>query len=173
MDRTRRMSRPCTTPRIVVGIDRSFAGMQAVRRAVQLARREGAQLDAVRAWVFAPTWRPGTLTWRWQDECDRAALVYLRGVLDAALGGLPRDVPVRLVATQGYAGQVLIDHAHRESDLLVVGSPERRRFGGSHGHVTRFCVTRAAVPVVAVPAPTWARAATIRRFARDLDHFSR
>ncbi|MEU8326880.1 universal stress protein [Micromonospora sp. NPDC048839] len=167
------MSRPDVGRRIVVGVDRSFAGMQALRRAMQLARRDGAQLDAVRAWVFAPTWRPGTLTWRWQDECDRAAVVYLRGVFDAALGGMPRDVTVRLVATQGYAGQVLVDHAHRESDLLVVGSPERGRFGRSRGHVTRYCVTRAAVPVVAVPAPSWARAATIRRFAHDLERFSR
>ncbi|TNH30294.1 universal stress protein [Micromonospora orduensis] len=78
------MSRPTGAHRVVVGVDRSFAGMQALRRAMQLARRDGAQLDAVRAWVFAPTWLPGTLTWRWQDECDRAALVYLRGVVDAA-----------------------------------------------------------------------------------------
>ncbi|MEU1397953.1 universal stress protein [Micromonospora zamorensis] len=167
------MNRRTGAHRIVVGVDRSFAGMHALRRAMELARRDGAQLDAVRAWVFAPTWRPGTLTWRWQDECDRAALIYLRGVFDAALGGLPRDVTVRLVATQGYAGQVLVDHAHRESDLLVVGSPDRGRFGRSRGHVTRYCVTRAAVPVVTVPAPTRARAATIRHFARDLERFSR
>ncbi|MFF0366891.1 MULTISPECIES: universal stress protein [unclassified Micromonospora] len=167
------MSRTAIAPRIVVGVDRSFAGMQALRRAVQLARRDGTQLDAVRAWVFAPTWRPGTLTWRWQDECDRAALAYLRTVFDTALGGMPRDVAVRLVAAQGYAGQVLVDHAHRESDLLVLGSPERGRLGRSRGHVTRYCVERAAVPVIAVPAPAWARAATIRRFARDLERFSR
>ncbi|MEU0547697.1 universal stress protein [Micromonospora sp. NPDC005979] len=167
------MSRTAAAHRIVVGVDRSFAGMQALRRAVQLARREGAQVDAVRAWVFAPTWRPGTLTWRWQDECDRAALVYLRGVFDATMGGVPRDIPVRLVTTQGYAGQVLVDHADRESDLLVVGSPGRGRFGRSRGHVTRYCVRRAAVPVVAVPAPAWARAATIRQFTRDLEQLSR
>ncbi|MET8198496.1 universal stress protein [Micromonospora taraxaci] len=167
------MSRAAGARRIVVGVDRSFAGMQALRRAMQLARREGAQVDAVRAWVFAPTWRPGTLTWRWQDECDRAAVVYLRSVFDAALGGIPRDVTVRLVATQGYAGQVLVDHACRESDLLVVGSPQRGRFGRSRGHVTRYCVTHAGVPLIAVPAPSWARAATIRRFARDLERFSR
>ncbi|MET8039383.1 hypothetical protein ABZU25_00810 [Micromonospora sp. NPDC005215] len=69
---------------------------------------------------------------------------------DAALGGTPRDVTIR-----------------------VVGSPERGRFGRSRGHVTRYCVTRAAVPVVAVPAPPWARAAMIRRFAHDLERFSR
>ncbi|MDG4760583.1 universal stress protein [Micromonospora sp. WMMD710] len=166
------MSRPTAARRIIVGVDRSFAGMQALRRAVQLARRDGAQVDAVRAWVFAPTWRPGTLTWHWQDECDRAALAYLRGVFDAALGGMPGDVAVRLVAAQGYAGQVLVDHADRESDLLVVGSPERGRFGRSRGHVTRYCVKRAVVPVIAVPAPSWARAATIRRFSRDLERFS-
>ncbi|MFD0785230.1 hypothetical protein ACFQZ8_15090, partial [Micromonospora azadirachtae] len=91
---------------------------------------------------------------------------------DAALGGLPRDVLVRVVAEQGYAGQVLVDHACRESDLLVVGSPPRRRFGMGGGPVTRYCVSRAGVPVVTVPAPNWARAEEIRRFGRDLERFN-
>ena len=60
MGGVRRMNRRTGAQRIVVGVDRSFAGMQALRRAMELARRDGAQLDAVRAWVFAPTWRPGT-----------------------------------------------------------------------------------------------------------------
>ncbi|WBB65242.1 universal stress protein [Micromonospora sp. WMMD812] len=167
------MSRPSAAGRIVVGVDRSFAGLQALRTAVRLARRDGAPLHAVRAWTFVPLWRPGTMPWLWQEEFARAARCYVRDAFNAALGGVPRDVTVRVVDEQGYAGQVLVDHAWRETDLLVVGSPHRGRFGTGGGHVTRYCVKRAAVPVVTVPAPDWAHADTIRRFGRAVDRFSR
>ncbi|SIR20757.1 universal stress protein [Micromonospora avicenniae] len=166
------MNRPATTRRVVVGVDRSFCGLQALRAAIRLAHRENACLHAVRAWAYAPVWRPGTMPWLWQDDLARAARAYVREAFDAALGGVPRDVPVRIIAEQGYAGQVLVDHACRESDLLVVGSPPRGRFGMGGGHVTRYCVSRASVPVVAVPAPDWARAEEIRRFGRDLERFT-
>ncbi|WP_436656476.1 universal stress protein [Micromonospora sp. URMC 103] len=165
------MNRLSPAPRVIVGVDRSFAGLAALRTAVRLARRDGAYLHAVRAWTFVPVWRPGTMPWLWQEDLARAARAYVREAFDAALGGVPHDVPVRLVAEQGYAGQVLVDHACRANDLLVVGSPRRGRFGGG-GHVTRYCVTRAVVPVVAVPAPAWARADAIRRFGRDLERFT-
>ncbi|WP_406042566.1 universal stress protein [Micromonospora sp. NBC_00898] len=167
------MSRPSPAPRIVVGVDRSFAGLQALRTAVQLARRDGAHLHAVRAWTFTPLWRPGTMPRLWREEYARAAHRYVRDVFHGAFGSVPWDVTVRIVVEQGYAGQVLVDHACRETDLLVVGAPRRGRFGAGGGHVTRYCVTRAAVPVVAVPAPAWARADTIRRFSRDLERFTR
>ncbi|MEV1329847.1 universal stress protein [Micromonospora costi] len=165
------MSRRSPAPRVVVGVDRSYAGLEALRTAVRLARRDGACVHAVRAWAFAPVWRPGTMPWIWQEDLARAARVYVTEAFDAALGGVPHDVAVRVVAEQGYAGQVLVDHASRENDVLVVGSPRRGRFGAG-GHVTRYCVSRAGVPVVAVPAPAWARAETIRRFGRDLERFT-
>ncbi|WP_158609261.1 universal stress protein [Micromonospora musae] len=166
------MSRPATTRRVVVGVDRSFCGLAALRAAVRLAHRENACLYAVRAWAYAPVWRPGTMPWLWQEDLDRAARAYIREAFDAAMGGVPRDVPVRIVAEQGYAGQVLVDQACRESDLLVVGSPRRGRFSVAGGHVTRYCVSRAQVPVVTVPAPAWARAEVIRRFGASLERFT-
>ncbi|MET8833167.1 universal stress protein [Micromonospora sp. NPDC004540] len=168
------MSRPMPARRVVVGVDGSYAGLEALRTAVRLARRERALLHAVRAWTFVPLWRPGTMPWLWlwQEDLARAARAYVREAFAAALGVLPPDVSVQIVVEQGYAGQVLVDHARRDNDLLVVGSPHRSRFGGG-GHVTRYCVTRASVPVVAVPAPAWARADAIRRFGRDLERFTR
>ncbi|MFC3504021.1 universal stress protein [Micromonospora krabiensis] len=167
------MSRPVTAGRVVVGVDRSYAGLAALRAAVRLARRDGAPLYAVRAWTFVPLWRPGTMPWLWQEEFARAARAYVRDAFETALGGQPRDVTVRVLAEQGYAGQVLVDEAWRETDVLVVGSPRRGRFGSKGGHVTRYCVSRARVPVVTVPAPDWARADAIRRFGRDLERFPR
>ncbi|WP_165947198.1 universal stress protein [Micromonospora sp. 15K316] len=166
------MSRPTTARRVVVGVDRSFCGLQALRTAVSLAQRENACLHAVRAWAFVPVWRPGTMPWLWQGDLARAARAYVREAFDAALGGMPRDVALRIVAEQGYAGQVLVDHACRDGDLLVVGSPRRGRFSVAGGHVTRYCVSHANGPVVTVPAPAWARAEAIRRFGRDLERFT-
>ncbi|MEV0726583.1 universal stress protein [Micromonospora purpureochromogenes] len=153
--------------RVVVGVDPSYAGLEAVRTAVDLARRQHGGLVAVRAWMFTPVWRPGAMTGLWRAEHARAAAVLVREVFDAALGGVPGTVPLEVRVEQGYAGQVLVDHACRDGDLLVVGAPTRSRFGG--GHVTRYCVSRAVVPVVAVPASRWARAETIRRFGRNLE----
>ncbi|MER7888544.1 universal stress protein [Micromonospora sp. NPDC094482] len=167
------MSRPRVAARIVVGVDRSFAGLAALRTAVRLAQRDGTPVYAVRAWTFVPLWRPGTMPWLWQDEFARSARGYVREAFDAAFGGVPRDVTVRVVAEQGYAGQVLVDHASRPTDLLVLGSPRRGRFGTGGGHVTRYCLARSSVPVIAVPAPAWARADAIRRFGGDLERFPR
>ncbi|MER7443575.1 universal stress protein [Micromonospora avicenniae] len=74
------MNRPATSRRVVVGVDRSFCGLQALRAAVHLAHREKACLHAVRAWAFVPVWRPGTMPWLWQEDLARA---YVRQAFDA------------------------------------------------------------------------------------------
>ncbi|MFY1594765.1 universal stress protein [Micromonospora sp. WMMD737] len=119
------MSRLTSAGRVVVGVDRSPSGLAALRAAVRLAQRDEVPLDAVRAWTFVPLWRPGIMPWIWQSDLTGTARSYVREAFEAALGGMPRGVDVRVVAEQGYPGHVLVEHAGRQTDLLVVGSPRR------------------------------------------------
>jgi hypothetical protein len=69
---------------------------------------------------------------------------------------------------RGPAGPVLVTAACEPGDLLVVGAGQRgpvRRWLG--GRVARFCVARAACPVIAVPPADLAAASRgLRGWAR-------
>jgi nucleotide-binding universal stress UspA family protein len=142
--------------RVVIGIQDSVAGLQAVRRGVEEARRRDATVYAVRAVNCAAGRYPGAAMWPaelavWATELAQQAFV-------KALGGIPPDVEVRIMALEAPPGPALVGFADRDDDLLVVGDAQRsgiRRL--SSGWVTRYCVRRATCPVLVVPPPAMAR----------------
>jgi nucleotide-binding universal stress UspA family protein len=155
--------------RVVVGVDESLAGLAAVRFAVAQARCLDVAVHAVSAWVFTPPWKHPSNR-RWRSEIAEEAGQCVQAVFAEAVGGTPADVTVTAAVREGVAGQVLVDYADREDDLLVLGG---RRYAGrlasTGGPVARYCLRHARGPVVVVPPPMWARAASGRRLNREVD----
>jgi nucleotide-binding universal stress UspA family protein len=109
---------------IVVGTDGSQTAREAVRQAVELARRLGARLDIVSAYEPAGRLReeaqqvPGDLQW----------MVNAREEVDATLREAAAESEAAGVATETYARQgdpadAILDVAEeRGADLIVVGN---------------------------------------------------
>jgi nucleotide-binding universal stress UspA family protein len=109
---------------IVVGTDGSQTAREAVRQAVELARRLGARLDIVSAYEPAGRLReeaqqvPGDLQW----------MVNAREDVDATLREAAAESEAAGVATETYARQgdpadAILDVAEeRGADLIVVGN---------------------------------------------------
>jgi nucleotide-binding universal stress UspA family protein len=111
---------------IVVGTDGSDTATEAVRQAVELARRLGATLDVVSAYEPIPESRlrvedqaaPKDMQWavNRREEVD-ATLQAAATVADAA------GVQARTYARQGDAADAILDVAEEHSaDLIVVGN---------------------------------------------------
>lgn len=140
--------------RVIVGVTGSVGNLQALRTATAEARRREAALVAVHAWV-----PPGgelaerrcsvpELRQVWQDAAWRR----LWDAFDAALGGLPTDLPMEPVVMRGDASRILVLAASREDDLLVVGAGRRGVLTRPLRHrVGRYCLAHAACPVLIVP----------------------
>ncbi len=145
------------TGRVVVGVDDCLAGLQALRCAVAEARRRRAALCAVRAWTIPYAGQGvGLRAWRQELVDDAAVTVY--GAFATALGGLPRDVDVRVLAPEGAVARALVELADRDDDLLVVGDCQRRGLRRLRSRsVARYCVRHAGCPVLVVPPPALAR----------------
>jgi nucleotide-binding universal stress UspA family protein len=143
--------------RVVIGVQDSIAGVNALRRGVAEARRRHATVYAVRASTSRRA--SGYLAGRTRrvEQTTRAAQSAL-DVFVRAVGGIPPDVEVRVIAVDEPAGPALVSFADREDDLLVVGDAQRR---GMHrlrsGSVARHCVRRAGCPVLVVPPPVLAK----------------
>jgi nucleotide-binding universal stress UspA family protein len=157
--------------RVVVGVQHSVAGLQALRRGVEEARRHRATLYAVRALAAAGGPYPGFTPWRVELTVWAAELI--EQAFAEALGGVPPDVEVRTAALDGAAGPALVAFADRPDDLLVVGCAQRRGLGRARsGWVARYCVRHAACPVLVVPPPPLAlvdRRALSRELRRLVD----
>ena len=116
--------------RIVVGVDGSSASRLALRCAVQISAATGLRVDAIHAWQV-----PRSLGWQvhaWRTAPDRDAAVVLSGIVDEVLGE-NKPVGLRLLAEQGSATRVLLEHS-RTVALLLVGS---RGLGGFAGLLMR------------------------------------
>jgi nucleotide-binding universal stress UspA family protein len=142
-------------PRIVVGVDDTLAGLQALRFAVAEARRRGVMLRAIRAWQYGTPWYGLDTGIRQAELVDDAAMTIVN-VFRQALGGLPSNVVVEAQAVEGLPAVVLTDQASSEGDLLVVGRSRRRLFAP---RVDLHCVRLAVCPVVTVAAPMLAAGA--------------
>ena len=110
--------------RVIVGVSASPGCLPALRYAENVARRNDALLVAVHAWApprgeLAGQRYPSPPRHRqvWKD----AAQQRLREALDAAWGGRPAGLALRLVVIRGEPGPALIDVASFTGDLLVVG----------------------------------------------------
>jgi nucleotide-binding universal stress UspA family protein len=151
--------------RVIVGIQESVAGLQALRRGVDEARRRGATVYLVRV-VKSPAGYVGGVAWR--TELSVTAAEHAEQVLFNALGGIPRDVEVRIVALEGPAAPALVRFANGEDDLLVVGDTQRpgiRRLWS--GRVARYCARWSTCPVLVVPPPALSRVDS-RALTREL-----
>lgn len=134
-----------TRQRVVVGIDGSENSKQALRWAVDHARRIDGTVDAVTVWevplsiIVVPTAEE-------QDYADHATAV-LQAVLDDVVGP-ESDVPISAHIEEGRAARVLARVAE-DADLLVVGSHGRGELPGMHlGTVATYLVHHAPCPVV-------------------------
>ena len=149
--------------RIIIGTSGSPGSLSALRYAAGVARENDAALVPVLAWLppggdFADRAHPsGFLRQIWRD----AAWLRLWTALDMAWGGIaPAGGPAEPRVLRGEPGEVLVAAAAEPGDLLVVGAGRRgavRQLISSR--VSRYCVTRAVCPVVAVPPPELDRAA--------------
>jgi nucleotide-binding universal stress UspA family protein len=140
--------------RVIVGASGSPGSIPALRYAGSMARRYDVPLVAVHAWVppggdLADRRTPSPYMRKlWADAACRR----LSQELEAAWGGVPPGLEIQSRVVRGEPGQVLIDIACSPDDLLVVGAGQRGWLGRLwHGHVSRYCVARAACPVLTVP----------------------
>ena len=144
--------------RVITGVSGSPRNLPALRYAAALARGQDAALIPVLAWIppggdLADRRPPsGYLRRVWRQ----AAWERLHDALNAALGGVPADVAGEPLVIRGEAGPVLLDTASRPGDLLVIGTGRHGSNVGrlAGGKVSRYCLARAACPVLAVPPAT-------------------
>jgi len=155
-------------PRVVVGVDESLAGLRALRSAVEEARRRNAQLHAIRVWMFNGTARSA---YQLIDQHRQAAIASVETAFVEAMGGVPFDLDVVLqVMAGGNPGQILVQAASRDDDLLVVGAT-----GGSpllrflRRSVPRYCVKKAGCPVLVVPPTAFARQSRHHSVVKDVE----
>jgi nucleotide-binding universal stress UspA family protein len=139
--------------RVIVGASGSPGSLRALRHAEDLARHSDATLTPILAWVppggdLAARQPCPALVRIWHE----AAWQRLWAALDAAWGMIPADLSVQPAVQRGQPGPVLVAIAGQSGDLLVVGAGRR---GGlawlGHGRVSRYCLSHAQCPVLAVP----------------------
>ena len=145
------------TGRIVVGIDGSPCSQDALRWALDEARRRDCRVEAVHVWHYPTlTYMPGIAPTPVFAEADMEAEA--RAVLDEAvdkvLAGTTIDVPVDRTVASGGAVAGLVARSHG-AELLVVGHRGHGGFRGLLlGSVAHQCASHAACPVVIVRPPT-------------------
>ncbi|MGH3251532.1 MAG: universal stress protein [Trebonia sp.] len=158
--------------RLVVGTGGSPGSLPALRCARDLARGNDVPLVTVIAWVppggdLAERRYPGQLRRIWED----AARERLKAALDAAWGSAPPDLDIKSVVIRGEPGPALVNIANSADDLLVIGAGRRGVLTRMrHGKVSRFCLSHACCPVLAIPQPATARQMGLGPARRALRH---
>ena len=161
-------STPETGPggRIVVGVDDTPAGLNALRWAVSQARSGAVPLVAVRSWALGlprhggrrhrrrAEVHPHVVLYFGGTEQRDASLEFVRKSLRTATGGPPRDVTVTVKTPEGDPGAALADIA-AVGDLIVVGRGDQGMRRVLHGSVSGYIRKHSRCPVVVVPAPEY------------------
>lgn len=138
---------------VVVGVDTSATGREALRFALAEARLRGAVLRMVHAWTVPPLTTTGVgiipayelVEQELQQAAEEAIDADLERVGKAAVG-----VELDRRAVQGDAAGALVELSVG-ADLLVVGSRGRGAFAGAVlGSVSRACLQHASCPVAVV-----------------------
>jgi nucleotide-binding universal stress UspA family protein len=136
------------TRSIMVGVDGSECGEEALTWARRYAEEVGGELTAVTAWHYPPMpIGPGVV-----PPIDYEPEETARTLLARAIGRAEEDAPLHIeqVVAEGNAAAVLIDKS-RDADLLVVGTRGHGGFTGMLlGSVSAHCVHHAHCPVVVV-----------------------
>ena len=134
-------------PRIIVGVDGSEPSQQALRWAARFAATFGAQLQAVTAWEYPPSFGWAAIAPEWNPAQD------MRKVLDDTVVAVFGDQPppgLQLLVREGVAAKVLLD-ASEGATLLVVGSRGHGGFAGLLlGSVSANVAEHAPCPVFIV-----------------------
>ena len=140
---------------IVTGVDGSTGSQQALRWAVEQARRTGQTVHAVISWEIPVDYGDAYLIDRVDFAAESGSM--LKQTVDTVLGGT--DTPgVEQHVRRGHPVRVLLDAA-AGADLLVVGSRGHGGFVGMLlGSVSQHLAAHAPCPVVVVP-PAAQRAA--------------
>ncbi|OIV35950.1 hypothetical protein BIV57_18875 [Mangrovactinospora gilvigrisea] len=157
-------------PRVVVGVSGSSGSLTALHRAAAEARRIGASLWPVLAWLppggdspYTRTPLPKPL----RMEYEQMARERLRCALTEAFGPLmrPADLYLRGLIARGESGPALVAVADGEQDTLVVGTGRRSVLHRAlHRSTARYCLAHARCPVLAVPpSPLEAELDALRR----------
>jgi len=152
---------------VVVGVGESPAALHALRYAVAEARRRVSTLRAVRVWQ-AGTALHGYDVDQARTVAGADAVLTIRRSFEQAMGGLPKDLDVTLIAVEGAVGAALVAQAPNDHDLLVVGASSRRRWRPLMSTVDQQCVRLASSPVVVVPAPAMARGHATKAIVRAI-----
>ncbi|MEW2288802.1 universal stress protein [Streptomyces sp. NPDC047841] len=157
-------SRTPSAARVVVGVSGSPGSLTALRRAADEAQRRGAELWPVLAWeppagdLFARRSPAAAVMLPQWELLARERL--LRALCDV-FGGTHTGVPGQALVARGAPGPALVRTADRPDDVLVVGAGARGRLHRAlWPSVGRYCLARAACPVLAVPPSPLQRALT-------------
>jgi nucleotide-binding universal stress UspA family protein len=136
--------------RIVVGVDGSESSRDALRWAVDEARRRQAAVEVVHAWRTIPV-----SDYLFTEREPGGSSRYAQRLLDEAVEAVDTtDVTVERKLKTGGAAQALI-HEAKGADLLVVGSRGHGGFSGLLlGSVSLQAAHHAPCPVVIVPPET-------------------
>ncbi|WP_199512569.1 universal stress protein [Nucisporomicrobium flavum] len=141
---------------VVVGVDGSPGSKAALRWALRLAGRSGADVEAVSVWKPQPASSYGV---EWAAAVmatgDDLAADTERMLLDTLVEVARRygpSVPIRPRVLRGRPADELL-RAAREAQLLVLGGPAHGTVAGLLlGSVSHRCVQRATCPVLVIPA---------------------
>ncbi len=139
--------------RVIVGVDGSPNGREALRFALAEAALRGAPLDVVHAWSIPPLTTTGlgmipAFDLVREELADAARLALDHALEEAGAGAV--DVEVVRHVVQGDAAGALVERAS-EGDLLVVGSRGHGSLAGALlGSVSRACLHHAPCPVAVV-----------------------
>jgi nucleotide-binding universal stress UspA family protein len=135
---------------VLVAVDGSKAAMDALREAVELARRARGRLTLISVAVPARGFGwPYFVPYPTQDELARDA----REIAERAEALVPDDVPVRTVVRSGPAAKAILERAEEGGhDLIVMGS-RGLGVGGAVllGSVSRAVLANSPVPVLIHP----------------------
>jgi nucleotide-binding universal stress UspA family protein len=137
---------------IVVGVDGSKGGVEALKFAIEEARARGAEVKVVAAWEVPPSaYGTGMVSIPVDaNSFKKIAQDALDKSLEEAAASII-GVSVTPLLHQGHPANVLVAEAHG-ADLLVVGS---RGLGGFKGlllgSVSQQCAHHATCPVAIVP----------------------
>jgi hypothetical protein len=131
---------PQTT--VIVAVMDSMAGLRAIREAVAQARIRGARLTAISSYpeprLDSAPYHELAIKYQMRGIAlydadsiaheqisqsrhiaEHKAIDEMREKFDAAVGGVPRDIPVQMLATTDRLHASLISHVHGDDDLIV------------------------------------------------------
>jgi nucleotide-binding universal stress UspA family protein len=136
---------------IVVGVDGSPAGAQALGFALREASLRGGQVDVVTTWEWTIPYDRA-----YHDDATEARVQAEKAQDDAiqsALQGMQTPPDVNRHIVRDKAGSALV-RLSRDADYLVVGNSHKNLVARTLlGSVSAFCVRHAHCPVVVVPPP--------------------